>query len=220
MTQPTPNNNGIEYTNAQLERGRKLFVGDCDFTAGVTGLNNLIEMSLPEVAFAGRSNVGKSSLINALTNRKMLARTSHTPGRTQQLNFFDLGKQMFIVDLPGYGYARASKTKVKSWNDLIRKYLRGRQTLQRVCLLIDSRHGLKDVDIEIMDMLDDVAVTYMIVLTKIDKVKAPELKKRVEGINETLKKRPAAFPVVFKTSSAKSLGIAELRAELAKFAQQ
>ncbi len=212
--------NNIEFTKSQIETGRKIFVGDCDFVAGVTSLGNLIPMSLPEVAFAGRSNVGKSSLINALTNRKMLARTSHTPGRTQQLNFFNLGGHMFIVDLPGYGYARAAKTKVKSWNDLIRKYLRGRQTLQRVCLLIDSRHGFKEVDTEIMDMLDDVAVTYMIILTKIDKVKNAELEKCVAGIQAELKKRPAAYPFIFKTSSAKDLGIAEVRAELVKFADQ
>lgn len=210
----------ITYSHEELERGRKLFAGDCDFTAGVTSLKNLIPMSLPEIAFAGRSNVGKSSLINALTGRKMLARTSHTPGRTQQLNFFDLGKQMFIVDLPGYGYARAAKTKVAAWNQLIRIYLRGRQTLQRVCLLIDSRHGFKDVDVEIMNMLDEVAVNYMVILTKIDKVKKPELDKCIADIQAELKKRPAAFPVVFKTSSAKSLGIEQVRAELTKFANQ
>lgn len=212
--------NNPEYTKPDIENGRKLFVGDCDFVAGVTSLSNLIPMSLPEIAFAGRSNVGKSSLINALTNRKMLARTSHTPGRTQQLNFFDLGGRMFIVDLPGYGYARASKAKVKSWNDLIRKYLRGRQTLQRVCLLIDSRHGFKDVDTEIMNMLDEVAVTYMIILTKIDKVKKAELEKCMADIQAELKKRPAAYPFIFKTSSAKLKGIAEVRAELTKFANQ
>ena len=207
----------IEFTNEQIEKGRKLFAGDCDFIAGVTGLDNLIGMSLPEVAFAGRSNVGKSSLINALTGRKMLARTSHTPGRTQQLNFFDLGGQIFVVDLPGYGYARAAKTKVRAWNKLIRQYLQGRQTLQRVCVLIDSRHGIKDVDKEILDMLDESAVTYMIVLTKIDKIKQDELEKRLIEITEKIKTRPAAFPYIFQTSSAKGQGVEELRAELAKF---
>ena len=197
----------LEYTKTQMESGRKLFAGDCDFMAGVTSLDNLIPMKRPEVAFAGRSNVGKSSLINALTGRKTLARTSHTPGRTQQLNFFDLGEQLYIVDLPGYGYARVSKSKVKAWNKLIRQYLRGRQTLQRVCLLIDSRHGLKDSDIEIMDMMDETAVTYMIVLTKIDKIKRAELEKRLTDIGAVLAKRPAAYPFIFKTSSAKGIGV-------------
>ena len=202
-------NNQPEYTQSQIEHGRKLFAGDIDFVAGVTGLDNLIPMSLPEVAFAGRSNVGKSSLINALTGRKMLARTSHTPGRTQQLNFFDFSHQMFIVDLPGYGYARASKTKVRSWNKLIRQYLKGRQTLQRVCVLIDSRHGIKDVDIEIMDMLDDAAVTYIIVLTKIDKIKNAEREARYAEVLEKIRTRPAAYPFVYETSSAKGLGMEE-----------
>lgn len=206
------------YTQAQIEDGRRLFAGNCDFVAGVTSLDNLIPMSLPEIAFAGRSNVGKSSLINALTGRKMLARTSHTPGRTQQLNFFDLGGRMFIVDLPGYGYARAAKTKIKSWNDLIRAYLRGRQTLQRVCILVDSRHGFKPDDFDLMKMLDESAVTYLVVLTKTDKVKAEELRIRKAETEAVLKTRPAAFPFIFSTSSAKGQGIPELRAELARFA--
>lgn len=207
------------YTKAEIEKGRKLFAGDCDFVAGVTSLSNLLPMSLPEVAFVGRSNVGKSSLMNAITGRKALARTSHTPGRTQQLNYFDLGKQLYLVDLPGYGYAKASKTKVAAWNNLIRQYLSGRRTLQRVCVLVDSRHGLKDTDIEIMKLLDDVAVTYIIVLTKIDKVKTQELEKCRNSVLSTIKTHPAAYPFIYETSSAKGEGLDELRGELAKFAQ-
>lgn len=207
------------YTQEQLEDGRLLFAGNCDFVAGVTSLDNLIPMSLPEVAFAGRSNVGKSSLINALTGRKTLARTSHTPGRTQQLNFFDLGGRVFIVDLPGYGYAKAAKSKIKAWNDLIRAYLRGRQTLQRVCILIDSRHGLKPDDHDLMKMLDESAVTYLVILTKTDKIKSAELKDRKDEIEAVLKTRPAAFPFVFSTSSVKGRGVTELRAELSRFAE-
>lgn len=207
-----------DLTPQAIERGRKVFCGECTFVAGVTALDNLIPMSLPEVAFAGRSNVGKSSLINAITGRKMLARTSHTPGRTQQLNFFNLSDALFIVDLPGYGYAKASKVKIKAWNRLIRQYLQGRQTLQRVCVLIDSRHGMKDVDTELMDMLDETAVTYMTVLTKVDKIKRQQLDAVRKEVETALAKRPAAFPTVFATSSAKDYGIAELRAALAEFA--
>ena len=206
------------FSPSDVEKGRKLFSGTCDFIAGVDSLSNLIDMSLPEVAFVGRSNVGKSSLINAVTGRKALARTSHTPGRTQQLNFFNLADRLYIVDLPGYGYARASKTKVKAWNDLIQSYLKGRQSLQRVCLLIDSRHGLKDSDLEYMSLLDDAAVTYIVVLTKVDKIKSQQRDQCRINIETVLKKRPAAFPFVFETSSSKMQGIDALRAELAKFA--
>ena len=208
-----------QLTPSEIEKGRKIFAGSCEFVAGVATLDWMLEMSLPEVAFAGRSNVGKSSLINALTGQNALARTSHTPGRTQQLNFFNLSSALYIVDLPGYGYAKASKTRVQEWNEVIRSYLRGRQTLQRVCVLIDSRHGAKDSDIEIMKLLDEAAVTYIIVLTKVDKIKTQELEKRRLEMTDVLKKRPAAFPIVFETSSAKGIGIAELRAELAKFAE-
>lgn len=203
-----------ELTEAQLEVGRKLFAGSCEFIAGVATLDRMIDSSLPEIAFAGRSNVGKSSLINALTGRKTLARTSHTPGRTQQINFFDLSNKMHIVDLPGYGYARASKTKIQAWNDLIRIYLRGRQTLRRVCVLVDSRHGVKEVDTEIMKMLNDAAVTFQVVLTKSDKIKKHEIESRVKEMETLLNKHPAAFPQVIITSSAKGYGVPELRAIL------
>ena len=206
------------YTQSELEKGRKLFAGDCDFIAGVTSLDNLLPMSLPEVAVVGRSNVGKSSLMNAITGRNSLARTSHTPGRTQQLNFFNLGDHLFLVDLPGYGYAKASKKKVAAWNALIRQYLSGRRTLQRVCVLVDSRHGLKETDLEIMKMLDEVAVTYIIVLTKIDKIKTQELDACKSKIEEVIKTHPAAFPYIFETSSAKGIGFDVLRAELGRFA--
>ncbi|MCY4065501.1 MAG: ribosome biogenesis GTP-binding protein YihA/YsxC, partial [Rhodospirillaceae bacterium] len=158
-----------------LEAGRLLFAQECSFVAGVVQVGGLPPDALPEVAFAGRSNVGKSSLINALTNRKALARTSNTPGRTQQINFFDLGGRLCLVDLPGYGYARASKDKVRRWNALIRDYLRGRASLRRVCLLIDARRGLTPGDREIMGLLDASAVSYQIVLTKSDKLHESEL---------------------------------------------
>lgn len=210
----------LEFTKAELEKGRKIFAGNCHFIAGVDHLDRMIPATLPEIAFAGRSNVGKSSLINAITGQKALARTSHTPGRTQQVNFFNLCDKMHIVDLPGYGYARASKDKVKSWNVVIRTYLKGRPTLRRVCMLIDSRHGVKESDIEIMQMLNDAAVTFQIVLTKVDKVKKQELEKRYQEITELLQKHPAAFPQIAATSSAKNIGIAEIRALLADVAGQ
>ena len=204
--------------DAELEAGRLLFAGDCDFLISAAELKQLPPGQLPEIAFAGRSNVGKSSLLNALTGRKTLARTSNTPGRTQQINFFDLGKRLMLADLPGYGYAKVSKSLSRAWNVLIRTYLRGRAPLMRVCLLIDSRHGLKDSDREIMEMLDEAAVTYMVVLTKTDKLKKGQLEKRVAETNASLAKHPAAFPYVFPTSSEKGTGIAELRGELARLA--
>lgn len=195
-----------------IEQGRKAFAGPCDFIAAVNDLEGLPPASLPEIAFAGRSNVGKSSLINALTGRKTLARTSDTPGRTQQLNFFDLGGHFFLVDMPGYGYAKVSKSQKKQWNYLIRDYLRGRQTLRNVLVLVDSRHGFKDSDQEIMDMLDECAVPYRIVLTKADKSKTAEVDDVVDAITDTLKQHAAAFPAPILTSAHEGTGIAELRA--------
>ena len=195
-----------------LEQARKAFAGPCDFIGAVNNLDSLPPASLPEIAFAGRSNVGKSSLINALTSRKTLARTSDTPGRTQQLNYFDLGGHLFLVDMPGYGYAKVSKAQKKQWNFLIRDYLRGRQTLRCVLLLIDSRHGFKESDEEIMQMLDECAVSYRIVLTKADKGESESMQGVLENITATLKKHAAAFPEPILTSSHEGGGIPELRA--------
>ncbi len=193
----------------------KLFRGPCDFMLGVVAMDGLPPTNTPEVAFAGRSNVGKSSLINALTGRKALARTSNTPGRTRELNFFDLGGVLRLVDLPGYGYARASRTAVNAWTGLTRDYLRGRPNLRRVCVLIDSRHGLKPVDIETMGILDEAAVTYQIVMTKIDKIKPTQAAATQDAILATLKTHPAAFPDVLMTSSEKGEGIEKMREVLA-----
>lgn len=204
-----------EFTKEQLEAARLLFAGPCDFMLGVAGLSQLPAAVRNEIAFAGRSNVGKSSLVNALTGRKTLARTSNTPGRTQELNYFNLGDQLYMVDMPGYGYAQVSKEKSAAWTRLIFDYLRGRPTLRCVYVLIDGRHGLKDVDQELMGMLDKAGVLYRIVLTKADKVKAAELAQIIEKTEAALKKHPAAFPKVSVTSSEKGLGIPELRAVLA-----
>ncbi len=215
MTQTDEN----EFDAAVIEEGRVLFSGPCDFLLGVVAMDGLPNPDLPEVAFAGRSNVGKSSLINALTNRKALARTSNTPGRTRELNFFDLGGRLRLVDLPGYGYARASKSAVKTWTGLTRDYLKGRANLRRVCVLIDSRHGLKDTDHETMSILDEAAVPYQIVLTKIDKIKPTEAEATRERIAKAIVKHPAAHPAVRATSSEKGTGLAELRAELVTLTQ-
>jgi GTP-binding protein len=190
---------------------RKLFAGACDFIAGVQKPPQLLEFSwsLPEAGFVGRSNVGKSSLVNALTGRKTLARVSHTPGRTQQLNFFDLGGQLMMVDMPGYGFAKVSKQMREDWDDLIFTYLRDQKTLRCVFVLIDSRHGIKPVDLEVMDLLDNAGVSYRIVLTKIDKAEA--LEKITEETTLALKKRAAAFPVIYATSAEAGLGIDALR---------
>lgn len=195
-----------------IEQARKIFAGNCDFIGAVNNLDGLPPATLPEIAFAGRSNVGKSSLINALTGRKTLARTSDTPGRTQQLNFFDLSGHFFLVDMPGYGYAKVSKAQKKQWNYLIRDYLRGRQTLRNVLLLIDSRHGLKDSDDDIMDMMDECAVPYRIVMTKADKSKTAEFDDILGGVTAALKKHAAAFPDPILTSAHEGIGIPELRA--------
>ena len=201
-----------------LESGRLLFTQNCDFLISAASFNQLPDTDLPEIAFAGRSNVGKSSLLNALTGRKNLARTSNTPGRTQQVNFFDLGGRMMLTDLPGYGYAKAAKSVVDQWTRLIKSYLRGRVQLRRVCLLIDSRHGLKDTDREAMALMDEVAVAYQIVLTKCDKIKAAELEKLLVKTDKEIAKHVAAHPEILVTSSFKSLGIEEMRATLATLA--
>ena len=192
-----------------------LFRQECRFVAGAASTDRIPPPALGEIAFAGRSNVGKSTLLNALTGRKALARASTTPGRTQQINFYDLGGLMLLVDLPGYGYAAASKEKVHAWNDMVRGYLRGRPTLKRVCVLIDSRHCLKDIDLETMGMLDAVRVPYVVVLTKADKLKAPELAAVLAQVEEELKSHPVAVPKPYPTSADKKQGIAELRAFLA-----
>ena len=201
-----------------LESGRLLFTQNCDFLISAASFNQLPDTDLPEIAFAGRSNVGKSSLLNALTGRKNLARTSNTPGRTQQVNFFDLGGRMMLTDLPGYGYAKAAKSVVDQWTRLIKSYLRGRVQLRRVCLLIDSRHGLKDTDREVMALMDEAAVAYQIVLTKCDKIKAAELEKLLVKTDKEIAKHVAAHPEILVTSSFKSLGIEEMRAALATLA--
>lgn len=201
-----------EFSPQQIEEGRLLFSGPCDFVLGVAGLEQLPEANRTEVAFAGRSNVGKSTLINALTGRNGLARTSNTPGRTQQLNFFDLGGKIYLVDMPGYGYAKVSKKQRAEWDKLIRNYLRGRPNLRCVFILVDGRHGLKDSDEELMTMLDETAVNYRIILTKCDKAKAADLEKIEENLQAVMKKHPAAFPEILKTSSVKDDGIKQFRA--------
>jgi GTP-binding protein len=201
-----------------LEAGRLLFAGPCDFMLSVVTLDALPAEDGPEIAFAGRSNVGKSSLINALTGRSTIARTSNTPGRTQALNFFDLGGRLRLVDMPGYGYAKVSKSVVKAWTKLLKDYLRGRVPLRRVCVLIDSRHGIKENDAEILKLLDESAVPYQVVLTKSDKIKASELQQCLEATAKALVKHPAAHPQVLVTSAEKGHGIPELRAALALLA--
>ena len=200
-----------------IAAGNKLFSSTCDFILGVAALKQLPDDNLNEVAFAGRSNVGKSSLINAITGRNSLARTSHTPGRTQQLNYFNVAQQMYMVDMPGYGYAQVSKTTRQEWHQLIRSYLSGRANLRCVMILIDSRHGLKDSDIELMKMLDETAVSYRIILTKTDKIKSAEREQRIKSITATLKKHAAAHPIVTLTSAHKTSGIEELRAIIASY---
>ena len=198
------------------EAGRKLFAGDCEFIFAAARSDGLPPIGPPEIAFAGRSNVGKSSLINALTGRSSLARTSRTPGRTQELIFFDLGGKARLVDMPGYGYAAVAKSKSASWGELARDYLRGRPSLARVFVLIDGRHGLKESDHATMRALDAAAVSYAVVLTKGDEVKAADRDARIAATLEALSKHVAAYPEVFLTSARAGEGIAELRAHIAR----
>jgi GTP-binding protein len=209
-----------DFTAADLRRGETLFKGPCTFVKGVVAIDGLPQDGKPEIAFAGRSNVGKSSLINALTGQKSLARVSVTPGRTRELNFFTLGKNddFYLVDMPGYGYARASKAEVKGWTRLIQDYLKGRRELKRVFLLIDARHGLKESDREIMTLMDEAAVSYQGVLTKADKPKTSELAAIESKVAAELAKRPAAYPQLIATSARTGAGIPELRAAIAALA--
>jgi GTP-binding protein len=203
-----------DFDEEAIEAARKIFAGPIAFLKSAPKLEHLPDAVVPEVAFAGRSNVGKSSLLNALTNRNGLARTSNTPGRTQELNYFDVGEPLAfrLVDMPGYGFAKAPKDVVKKWRFLINDFLRGRDVLKRTLVLVDARHGLKDVDREIMDMLDKAAVSYRIVLTKADKIKPTELAEVAGRTAEEARKRPAAHPDIIATSSETGLGIPELRA--------
>jgi GTP-binding protein len=203
----------------EVEAGRLLFAKECRFVAGAGSPAALPPETLPEIAFIGRSNVGKSSLINALTGRRMLARTSHTPGRTQQINFFDLGGRLMLVDLPGYGYANASKTAVRAWTTLVERYLAGRANLRRACLLIDARRGITEVDRPTLALCDEAALSYQIVLTKTDAVRQSELTEIAAGVVAEVKRRRAAFPEIVLTSAEKRRGIAALRANLAGFAE-
>lgn len=205
-----------EFSSREIEAGRRLFVVQWDFLSAASSPQSLPPMQGVEIAFAGRSNVGKSSLINALTGRKALARTSHTPGRTQELIFFSAGHGLTLVDMPGYGYAEAPKAKIAEWTALIHDYLRGRASLARVYVLVDARHGLKDADDSILGALGESAISHQIVLTKADAVKPAALTERIAGLKAKLAKRPAAFPEVLTTSSHDSAGIPELRAAIAR----
>ena len=204
------------FSKPEIEAGRKLFAGDWQFLSAAGSLPSLPKMKGVEIAFAGRSNVGKSSLINALTGRKALARTSHTPGRTQELVFFSGGGLLKLVDMPGYGYAATSKQKVKAWTELIHAYLRGRANLARVYVLVDSRRGLKAADEVVLDTLGEAAVSHQIVLTKTDEVKDADLAATIAATQATLRKRPAAFPDLLATSARSGSGMPELRAAIAR----
>ena len=205
-----------DFSAEEIEAGRRLFAGDWGFVSAAGSLASLPRMTGPEIAFAGRSNVGKSTLINALTGRRALARTSNTPGRTQELVFFGSSGPLVLVDLPGYGYAAAAKSKVASWTRLIDDYLRGRSALARVYVLIDARHGIKATDDAILDTLGQAAVSHQIVLTKCDQVGEAELAARIAALKAAMEKRPAAFPQVLATSARTAAGIGELRAAITR----
>ena len=209
-----------DFTRAEIEAGRRLFAGDWQFIAAAGTPASLPPMRGVEIAFAGRSNVGKSSLINALTGRKNLARISRTPGRTQELIFFTAGESLNVVDMPGYGYAAAAKSKIEAWSALIDAFLRGRSNLARVYVLVDARHGLKPTDDIALDALGQVAVSHQIVLTKCDALKPSEFGSRVAEVEAALAKRPAAFPTVITTSSRDGTGIPELRAAIARLLEE
>ena len=209
-------NTAPDFSSAEIEAGRRLFARPWDFTWAAGSPASLPKMHGLEVAFAGRSNVGKSSLINALTGRKSLVRVSHTPGRTQELIFFSGDPTLTLVDMPGYGFAKAPKDKIKAWTELIHAYLRGRANLARVYVLIDARHGLKDTDAASLDVLSKSAVSHQIVLTKADQVKQADLQERIAATQAALAGRPAAFPRVLATSSRSGDGIPDLRAAIAK----
>jgi GTP-binding protein len=204
------------FSAAEIEAGRRLFAGEWNFRSAAGSLDSLPAMAGPEVAFAGRSNVGKSSLINALTGRKALARTSNTPGRTQELIFFGGAQPLVLVDMPGYGYAATAKSKVAAWTRLIYDYLHGRATLARVYVLVDARHGLKAADDAILDTLSEAAVSHEIVLTKCDQIDAATLAERTEATKAAMRKRPAAFPDLIATSARTAAGIPDLRAAIAR----
>ena len=207
---------GEEQLAKDIEAGRLLFAGQCDFIAAANNMKALPPVTLPEICFAGRSNVGKSSLVNALTGRRMLARTSQTPGRTRQLIFFNLSNRLQLVDLPGYGYASAPKTDIKAWTNLTRRYLAGRPSLQRVFLLIDSRRGIGPADWDIMNFLDETAVSWAVVMTKADKQKTDPLSIICNETAKKISKHVAAYPELFVTSSESGVGIETLRAHLAR----